>query len=64
MMEYTVYFEIFGKKMKARVQARSMADASEKIKQEFVIHKVIEEPAIEEEWERMMRVMEGFLSKK
>lgn len=31
MKQYTVYFEIFGKKMKINLYAKSMTDAKEKV---------------------------------
>ena len=31
MKQYTIYFEIFGKKMKINLYAKSMADAKEKL---------------------------------
>lgn len=40
MNTYTVYFEIYGKKMKAKVKAASPYEAQVKIKDKVVFHKV------------------------
>ena len=40
-MKYTVYFEIFGKKMRHDVGATSEADAKRKIAEKIVFHKVV-----------------------
>ena len=44
-MNYTVYFEIFGKKMRHDVEATSEADAKRKVAERIVYHKVIEHPS-------------------
>ena len=36
---YSVYFEIYGKKMKAKVLAESMTEAQQKVKDKIIIHK-------------------------
>ena len=41
-MTYTVYFEIFGKKMRHDVEATSEADAKRKVAEKIVYHKVVE----------------------
>ena len=42
-MLYTVYFEIFGKKMKTTVQAKSEEDAKYQIMGKIIWHKVTTE---------------------
>ena len=42
-MKYTVYFEIFGKKMKTTVEAKSEEDAKYKVMGKVVWHKVVPE---------------------
>lgn len=44
MRSYTVYFEIYGKKMRATVQAQDRVEAREIIKSKLIIHKVTVEP--------------------
>ena len=38
--KYTVYFELFGKKMKTDVEAKNEEHAKEIIKSKIIIHKV------------------------
>lgn len=38
---YSVYFEIYGKKMKAIVMAESINDAQAKVKDKIIFHKTI-----------------------
>ena len=40
-MTYTVYFEIFGKKMRHDVEATSEADAKRKVAERIVYRKVV-----------------------
>ncbi len=40
MKPYTVYFEIYGKKMKTTVHAKSEAEAVSRVREKLVIHKV------------------------
>lgn len=40
MKNYTLYFEVFGKKMKTQVMAESEEKAKEAIKNKIVFHKV------------------------
>lgn len=42
-MQYTVYFEIFGKKMKTTVEAKSEEDAKYLVMGKIVWHKVVVE---------------------
>ncbi len=42
-MKYTVYFEIFGKKMKTTVEAKSEEDAKYLVMGKIVWHKVVAE---------------------
>jgi hypothetical protein len=44
MKNYTVYFDLYGKKMKAKVLAESNNDAQQKIKEKITFHKVVEDP--------------------
>ena len=37
---YTVYLEIFGKKMKTKIYADSIADAEQKVKDKIKFHKI------------------------
>jgi hypothetical protein len=39
--KYTVYFEIFGKKMKYMVEATSEDEARSKIVEQIIFHKVV-----------------------
>lgn len=45
MKQYTVYFELFGKKMKTTVAANSEEDAKYLIMGKIIWHKVESEPA-------------------
>lgn len=40
--EHTVYFEIFGKKMKTKVMAFNSDDAKNEVKKKIKFHKVID----------------------
>jgi hypothetical protein len=40
MKNHTIYFELYGKKMKATILAESKADAMQKIRDKIVFHKV------------------------
>jgi hypothetical protein len=40
MKTYTIFFEIFGKKMKTTVEAENIEQAKIKIKEKVVFHKV------------------------
>ena len=42
MKHYTVYLELFGKKMRTTVPAESLSDAIEKVRNKIAIHKVVE----------------------
>ena len=47
MSKYKVYFEIFGKKMVTVVEANSMTEAQEAVRNKIIFHKTqIEEPDI------------------
>ena len=37
---YKVYFEIYGKKMMAKVKAKDMFDAQNKVEKKIIFHKV------------------------
>jgi hypothetical protein len=40
MKQFTVYFELFGKKMKTEVFANSESDAKKRISEKIIFHKV------------------------
>lgn len=40
MNEYTVYFEIYGKKMKVKVKAVSKFEAESQVRKDIKIHKI------------------------
>lgn len=42
MKTFTIYFELYGKKMKTEVMALSERSAQEIIKQKIVFHKIVE----------------------
>lgn len=42
MREYTVYFELYGKKMKTEIFAKDKNDAMMKIRQKITFHKISE----------------------
>jgi len=43
-MKYTVYFELFGKKMKYETEADSEADAKRNVSEKLIFHKVVKQP--------------------
>ena len=49
MNEYRIYFEIYGKKMKTTIQARSLSDAKDKLKSKLKILKVEKLPNFTDE---------------
>ena len=54
---YSVYFEIYGKKMKAKVLAENMTEAQQKVKDKIIFHKtVIEE---KDYFNKAMDLMKG-----
>jgi len=42
MKEYTIFFELFGKKMKTTIHALSEERAKERLKEKIIFHKVEE----------------------
>jgi hypothetical protein len=52
MKHYTVYFQVFDKKMKVSIRARSQEEAQAKVERAIVIHKIepeqIEDPTFTE----------------
>lgn len=40
MKNYTVYFEIYGKKLKVKIKAQSESVAKEMVRQKIIFHKV------------------------
>ena len=45
MKTFTIYFELFGKKMKTDIQALTAERAKERLKSKIVFHKVTEKTA-------------------
>jgi hypothetical protein len=43
MKEFKVYFEIYGKKMMAVIEANSAAEAKRKVLDKVIFHKVVEQ---------------------
>ena len=58
MQTFVVYFEIYGKKMKAEVQAENEWDAMTKIKNKIVFHKV--KPKLDEGFDYLMNIINNF----
>lgn len=46
MKTFTVYFELFGKKMKHTLLAQSKEDAKYQVQKKIIFHKVIEEKSV------------------
>lgn len=46
-MKYTIHFELFGKKMKTTVDARSIEDAKQQVRNKIVFHKIQPEENID-----------------
>ena len=42
MKQYTIYFELFGKKMKTTIEANSEVEAKNKLKEKIIFHKIDE----------------------
>jgi hypothetical protein len=42
IMKYDVYFEIYGKKMRATVQAETMTEAKQKVTNKIIFHKIVD----------------------
>jgi 1-deoxy-D-xylulose 5-phosphate reductoisomerase len=59
MRNYTVYFEIYGKKMKTTVMANNEEEAKDFVKNKIVFYK-IENP--KDEFNQSMDMMEGILN--
>jgi len=57
--DYSVYFEIYGKKMKIKVLAESMTEAQEKVKDKIIFHKIVVEE--KEEFNQVMDLMDGIM---
>jgi cytochrome c biogenesis protein ResB len=43
MNEYTIYFELYGKKLKTTILAKSEEDAKKMILSKIVFHKIVKE---------------------
>ena len=43
-MKHHVYFEIFGKKLKASIEAKSFAEAESRVRHAIIIHKIEPQP--------------------
>ncbi len=64
MRNYTVYFEIYGKKMKVKVPARSMTEAQDTVRNKIIFHKTV---ADDDEWNKAVDIMgkiDGIIKKK
>lgn len=44
MKNYDVYFELYGKKMKAKILASSITDAKQKVIDKITFHKIVPTP--------------------
>ena len=58
---YIVYFEIYGKKMKAKVLAESMTEVQQKVKDKIIFHKTMIEE--KDEFNQAMDVIDGIILK-
>lgn len=56
---YSVYFEIYGKKMKAKVLAESVKEAQEKVKDKIIFYKIVIEK--KDEFNQAMDLMDGII---
>lgn len=57
-MTFTIYFELYGKKMKTDIEAYSREDAINRLKNKIIIHRVDEEIAEgENEVERLKNIL-------
>lgn len=57
-MNFTIYFELYGKKMKTDIEAYSREDAINRLKNKIIIHRVDEEIAEgENEVERLKNIL-------
>lgn len=57
-MNFTIYFELYGKKMKTDIEAFSREDAINRLKNKIIIHRVDEEIAEgENEVERLKNIL-------
>ncbi len=59
MRNFDVYFELYGKKMKARVMAENENNAKEEVYKKIIFHK-IEKPR--EEFNKCMEVLDSVLN--
>ena len=59
MRNFDVYFELYGKKMKARVMAENENDAKKEVEKKIIFHKV-EKP--KEEFNESMDIMDNILN--
>lgn len=61
MKNYTVYFEIYGKKMKTKVLAETKKDAKNQIRGKIKFHKVLKDE--KDEFNQVTDIMDSILSK-
>lgn len=56
---YSVYFEIYGKKMKVKILAESMTEAQQKVKDKIIFHKTVVEE--KDDFNQAMDLMNGII---
>lgn len=61
MKNYTVYFEIYGKKMKTKVLAETKKDAENQIKSKIKFHKVVKDK--NDDFNKATDMMDSIISK-
>ena len=59
MRNFDVYFELYGKKMKARVMAENENDAKKEVEKKIIFHKVEKQ---KEEFNESMDILNKFLN--
>ena len=57
MEKFTIYFELFGKKMKTEIQARSESEAKQKLFDKIVFHKIEKKDSFSE----MIKMMDDIV---
>ena len=61
MKNYTVYFEVFNKKMKTTVLAENEGEAKEQIQNRIIFHKI--EETKKDEFNQVMDMFDGIFEK-
>jgi hypothetical protein len=56
---YSVYFELYGKTMKAKILAESITEAQQKVKDKIIFHKTVVED--KDEFNQVMDLMNGII---